>query len=119
LIDYKKDGLVGVAVSNSPAIGAAGLVFALDALQKKECPHLIQIVSAMWDNTTDAGVEALKAMYDPNIALQIRSTVQSRNVGISLRNRKNPARDRKSSLASVGEPPVARPCASCKASPFL
>ena len=25
LIDYKKDGLVGVAVSNSPAIGAAGL----------------------------------------------------------------------------------------------
>jgi ribose transport system substrate-binding protein len=54
LIDYKKDGLVGVAVSNSPAIGAAGLVFALDVLQKKECPHLIQIVSAMWDNTTGA-----------------------------------------------------------------
>ena len=30
LIDYKKDGLLGVAVSNSPAIGAAGLVVALD-----------------------------------------------------------------------------------------
>src|ERR1700691_599480 len=60
LIDYKKDGLVGVAVSNSPAIGAAGLVVALDVLQKKERPHLTQITPAMWDNTTDAGVEALK-----------------------------------------------------------
>src|SRR6202161_1127031 len=68
LIDYKKDGLVGVAVANSPAIGAAGLVVALDVLQKKERPHLTQITPAMWDNTTDAGVEALKAMYDPNIA---------------------------------------------------
>jgi ribose transport system substrate-binding protein len=68
LIDYKKDGLTGVAVSNSPAIGAAGLVVALDVLQKKERPHLIQIVPAAWDNTTDAGVEALKALYDPNIA---------------------------------------------------
>jgi ribose transport system substrate-binding protein len=68
LIDYKKDGLVGVAVSNSPAIGAAGLVVALDVLQKKDRPHLVQITPTMWDNTTDAGVEALKAIYDPNIA---------------------------------------------------
>jgi ribose transport system substrate-binding protein len=68
LIDYKADGLVGVAVSNSPAIGAAGLVVALDVLQKKEQPHLIQIVPAAWDNTTDAGVAALKALYDPSVA---------------------------------------------------
>jgi ribose transport system substrate-binding protein len=68
LIDYKKDGLVGVAVSNSPAIGAAGLVVALDVLQKKERPHLIQITPAAWDNTSDESVEKLKAMYDPNIA---------------------------------------------------
>jgi ribose transport system substrate-binding protein len=68
LIEYKKDGLVGVAVSNSPAIGAAGLVVALDVLQKKDRPHLTQIVPASWDNTTDAGVEALKALYDPNVA---------------------------------------------------
>jgi ribose transport system substrate-binding protein len=68
LIDYKNDGLVGVAVSNSPAIGAAGLVIALDVLQKKDPPHLTQIVPASWDNTTDAGVEALKTMYDPNVA---------------------------------------------------
>ena len=68
LIDYKSDGLLGVAVSNSPAIGAAGLVVALDVLQKKERPHLIQIVPAMWDNVTDEGVAKLKAMYDPNVA---------------------------------------------------
>lgn len=68
LIDYKKDGLVGVAVSNSPAIGAAGLVVALDVLQKKDRPHRVQVTYPMWDNTTDAGVEALKTLYDPNVA---------------------------------------------------
>jgi ribose transport system substrate-binding protein len=68
LIDYKKDGLLGVAVSNSPAIGAAGLVVALDLLQKKDRPHRVQVEYPMWDNTTDAGVEKLKALYDPNVA---------------------------------------------------
>ena len=68
LIDYKKDGLTGIAVSNSPAIGAAGLVVALDLLQKK--PHdRVTTVSMGWhDNTTDEAVEKLKALYDPNVA---------------------------------------------------
>jgi ribose transport system substrate-binding protein len=68
LIDYKKDGLLGVAVSNSPAIGAAGLVVALDLLQKKDRPHRVQVEYPMWDNTTDEGVAKLKALYDPNVA---------------------------------------------------
>ncbi len=68
LIDYKKDGLIGIAVSNSPAIGAAGLVVALDLLQKKSHPHWTQVTPAAWDNTTDEGVAALKALYDPNVA---------------------------------------------------
>jgi ribose transport system substrate-binding protein len=68
LIDYKKDGLTGIAVSNSPAIGAAGLVVALDLLQKKSHPHWTQVTPAAWDNTTDEGVAALKALYDPNVA---------------------------------------------------
>ena len=68
LIDYKKDGLLGVAVSNSPAIGAAGLVVALDLLQKKDRPHHVVVAYPSWDNTTDAGVEALKTLYDPNVA---------------------------------------------------
>jgi ribose transport system substrate-binding protein len=68
LIDYKADGLTGVAVANSPAIGAAGLVVALDVLQKKQREHWTQVSPQMWDNTTDAGVAALKALYDPNVA---------------------------------------------------
>jgi len=68
LIDYKKDGLVGVAVSNSPAIGAAGLVVALDLLQGKSHEKLIRVAPTAWDNTTDEGVAAMKAMYDPDVA---------------------------------------------------
>jgi len=68
LVDYKKDGLSGIAVANSPAIGAAGLVVALDVLQKKDRPKVTTVPTASWDNTTDAGVEALKAKYDPAVA---------------------------------------------------
>jgi ribose transport system substrate-binding protein len=68
LIDYKKDGLTGVAVSNSPAIGAAGLVVALDLLQKKDRPKVTTVPTAWYDNTTDAGVAALQALYDPSVA---------------------------------------------------
>ena len=68
LIDYKKDGLLGVAVSNSPAIGAAGLVVALDVLQKKNRDRVTTVPTAWYDNTTDENVEKLKALYDPNVA---------------------------------------------------
>src|SRR5579871_3014440 len=68
LIDYKKDGLVGVAVANSPAIGAAGLVVALDVLQKKHRDRVTTVPTASYDNTTDENVEKLKALYDPNVA---------------------------------------------------
>src|SRR5579863_3701912 len=68
LIDYKKDGLIGVAVSNSPAIGAAGLVVALDVLQKKPRDKVTTVPTAWYDNTTDEGVATLKKLYDPNVA---------------------------------------------------
>ena len=68
LIDYKKDGLIGIAVSNSPAIGAAGLVVALDVLQKKPRDRVTTVPTAWYDNTTDEDVEKLKALYDPNVA---------------------------------------------------
>jgi ribose transport system substrate-binding protein len=67
LVNYKKDGFVGAAVANSPAIGAAGLVVALDVLQGKKRDKLTVITPAIWDNTTDEGVAALKALYDPNV----------------------------------------------------
>ena len=68
LIDYKKDGLLGVAVANSPAIGAAGLVVALDVLQKKHRDRVTTVPTASYDNTTDEGVAKLKALYDPDVA---------------------------------------------------
>jgi ribose transport system substrate-binding protein len=68
LIDYKKDGLTGIAVSNTPAIGAAGLVVALDLLQKKPRDRVTTVPVASYDNTTDAAVEKLKTLYDPNVA---------------------------------------------------
>jgi ribose transport system substrate-binding protein len=68
LIDYKADGLAGIAVANSPAIGAAGLVVALDVLQKKPRDKVTTVPTASYDNTTDEGVAKLKALYDPDVA---------------------------------------------------
>ena len=50
LVDQKDKGLSGAAVSNPPAVGAAGLSLALDVLAKKEHPHLVKITPAVWDN---------------------------------------------------------------------
>jgi ribose transport system substrate-binding protein len=65
LIDLKSKGLEGAAVSNPPAVGAAGLSLALDVLAKKEHPHLVKITPAVWDN--DKGVGDLKAAYNPKL----------------------------------------------------
>jgi ribose transport system substrate-binding protein len=65
LIDLKSKGLSGAAVSNPPAVGAAGLSLALDVLAKKDHPHLIKITPAVWD--TDNGVDQLKAAYNPKL----------------------------------------------------
>ncbi len=53
LINLKKDGLEGAAVSNPPAVGGAGLGLALDVLAKKDHPHLVKITPTIWDNDKD------------------------------------------------------------------
>ena len=65
LIDLKDKGLSGAAVSNPPAVGAAGLSLALDVLAKKEQPHLVKIKPSIWDNGKD--LSELKAMYNPKL----------------------------------------------------
>jgi ribose transport system substrate-binding protein len=65
LIDQKDKGLSGAAVSNPPAVGAAGLSLALDVLAKKEHPHLVKITPAVWDN--GEGLSQLKASYNPKL----------------------------------------------------
>jgi ribose transport system substrate-binding protein len=65
LIDLKSKGLEGAAVSNPPAVGAAGLSLALDVLAKKEEPHVIKVTPTVWGN--DKGMSELKAAYNPKL----------------------------------------------------
>ncbi|HEY4807656.1 MAG TPA: sugar ABC transporter substrate-binding protein, partial [Roseiarcus sp.] len=65
LLDQKDKGLSGAAVSNPPAVGAAGLSLALDVIAKKDHPHLIKVTPTVWD--TDNGVDQLKAAFNPKL----------------------------------------------------
>jgi ribose transport system substrate-binding protein len=65
LIHLKAKGLEGAAVSNPPAVGAAGLGLALDVLAKKQVPHVVKITPTVWDNTT--GMAELKKAYNPKL----------------------------------------------------
>ena len=65
LIEQKDKGLTGVAVSNPPAVGGAGLALALDVLQKKDHPHAVKVTPTAWDN--DKSMDQLKAAYNPKL----------------------------------------------------
>ncbi len=65
LLEMKAQGLNGAAVSNPPAVGAAGLGLALAVLDKKDVPHLVKITPTVWDNNT--GADSLKAAYNPKL----------------------------------------------------
>ena len=65
LIDMKAQGVSGVAVSNPPAVGAAGLGLALAVLEKKNPPHVVKITPTVWDNDKDTAT--LKAAYNPKL----------------------------------------------------
>ena len=65
LIDMKDKGLTGAAVSNPPAVGAAGLSLALDVLAKKDPPHQVKITPVVWDG--ESGMGDLKKVYNPKL----------------------------------------------------
>lgn len=67
LINWKDNGLTGVAVTNPPAVGGAGLAVALDVLEGKQHPHVIKLTPEAWSNTTDAGLAQLKAVQNPKL----------------------------------------------------
>lgn len=67
LVDWKADGLTGAAVTNPASVGGAGLAVALDVLQHKEQPHVIKLTPEVWDNTTDANTDKLKAAHNPKL----------------------------------------------------
>src|SRR5258708_6718016 len=64
-IDLRDAGLVGINVTNTPAVGGAGLSIALDVLQGKEVPHVIHLTPEVYDSSTPEGSEGLKSLYDP------------------------------------------------------
>ena len=55
MIDMKDKGVTGAAVSNPPAVGAAGLGLALAVLEKKDVPHTVKITPTVWDNDNEHG----------------------------------------------------------------
>lgn len=61
LLTMKSNGLTGVAVTNPPVVGGAGLTVALDALSGKSVSHHVQLTPGVWPNTTSKGVGDLKA----------------------------------------------------------
>jgi len=66
-IDLKDAGLVGVAVTNPPAVGGAGLSVAIDVLEGKQHPHVIHLTPEVYDNTTSDGMAWIKSVYDPKV----------------------------------------------------
>jgi ribose transport system substrate-binding protein len=66
-VDLKDAGLVGINVTNPPAVGGAGLSIALEVLQGKNVPHVIHLTPQVYDSSTPEGLEWLKSLYDPNV----------------------------------------------------
>ena len=64
-IDLKDAGLVGINVTNPPAVGGAGLSIALDILEGKKHPQIIHLTPDVYDSTTPEGAAWLKEYYDP------------------------------------------------------
>src|ERR1700724_3099295 len=62
-----KDALVGINVTNPPAVGGAGLSIALDVLEGKKVPRVTHLTPKVYDNSTPEGMEWLKSLYDPKV----------------------------------------------------
>ncbi len=66
-IDLKDAGLVGINVTNPPAVGGAGLAVALDILAGKKQPRVIHLTPEVYNSTTPEGMAWLKTYYDPKV----------------------------------------------------
>jgi ribose transport system substrate-binding protein len=66
-IELKDAGLVGLNVTNPPAVGGAGLAVAIDVLEGKDEPHLIHLTPEVYDSSTPEGMAWLKSLYDPKV----------------------------------------------------
>jgi ribose transport system substrate-binding protein len=66
-IEMKDAGLVGINVTNPPAVGGAGLSIALDVLEGKKVERVTHLTPKVYDSTTDEGQQWLKSLYDPKV----------------------------------------------------
>jgi ribose transport system substrate-binding protein len=66
-LEMKDAGVVGINVTNPPAVGGAGLSVALDILEGKKHPQVIHLVPDVYDSTTPEGQAWLKELYDPKV----------------------------------------------------
>jgi ribose transport system substrate-binding protein len=66
-IELKDAGLVGINVTNPPAVGGAGLSIALDVLDGKKVPRVTHLTPKVYDSSTPEGQEWLKSFYDPKV----------------------------------------------------
>jgi ribose transport system substrate-binding protein len=67
MIADKGAGLVGIATTNPPAVGGAGLGLALAILDGKKESHVIHLTPKVYLNTTTAGMDWAKGVYDPKV----------------------------------------------------
>jgi ribose transport system substrate-binding protein len=63
----KANGLVGVAVTNPPPVGGAGVALALKLLAGEKAERVNLLVPEVWDNGTDDGMKKIEAAYDADL----------------------------------------------------
>jgi ribose transport system substrate-binding protein len=66
-LEMKDAGVVGINVTNPPAVGGAGLSVALDILAGGKHPRVIHLVPEVHDSSSPEGQTWLKDLYDPKV----------------------------------------------------
>jgi ribose transport system substrate-binding protein len=63
----KANGLVGVAVTNPPPVGGAGVALAIKLLDGEKADRITLLVPEVWDNGTEDGMKKIQAAYDADL----------------------------------------------------
>jgi ribose transport system substrate-binding protein len=63
----KANGLVGVAVTNPPPVGGAGVALAIKLLDGEKSDRTTLLVPEVWDNGTEEGMKKIQAAYDADL----------------------------------------------------
>ena len=89
------EGLVGAAVTNSAAVGGAGVTLALQILNGEEPAEKVTLTEPqIWANDTEEGLAQLEEANDPDIDPTGRCSTPSRGGPTTRRTRSSPARGR-------------------------